>query len=49
VTPTRVLALRPAVCGYRLAWAREWLHDTFRPASALRMRSPLDLGAGADW
>src|SRR5580693_8758439 len=35
VTPTQVLALRPAAGGYRLAWARERLQDTFWPIPAL--------------
>jgi hypothetical protein len=34
VTPTQVLALRPAAGGYRLAWARERLQDAFWPIPA---------------
>jgi uncharacterized membrane protein len=35
VTPTQVLALRPpAASGYRLAWARERMQDTFWPLPA---------------
>jgi hypothetical protein len=31
VTPSQVFALRPAAGGYRTAWARERLADSFRP------------------
>jgi hypothetical protein len=35
VTPTQVLALRPAAGGYRLAWARERPQDASWPIPAL--------------
>lgn len=35
MTPTQVLALRPAAGGYRLVWASERPQDTFWPIPAL--------------
>ncbi len=46
MTPTQVLALRPAAGGYRLAWARERLQDTFWPIPALFLAAGGLLAAG---
>jgi uncharacterized membrane protein len=47
VTPSQVLALRPpAASGYRLAWTRERLQDTFWPLPALCLILGALLAAG---
>jgi uncharacterized membrane protein len=47
VTPSQVLALRPpAAGGYRVAWARERLQDTFWPIPALFLAAGAVLAAG---
>ena len=46
MTPTQVLALRPAAGGYRLAWARERLQDAFWPIPALFLVAGALLAAG---
>jgi uncharacterized membrane protein len=46
VTPTQVLALRPAAGGYRLAWARERQQDAFWPIPALFLVAGALLAAG---
>jgi hypothetical protein len=48
VTPTQVLALRPAAGGYRLAWAREHLQDAFWPIPPLFLAAGGKLAAGPE-